>query len=139
MAALGFTQTEAGAAGYLPEDPTELAAILADHGLNLLGGFVPLVLHNRDEREVTLASVHDTAAMFRDAGATYFVTAAVTTWDWAPRTPLSRGSNAERFVDTPTGSDCPARSRWSRRPCRHRSTSGCLWQGGERSRPPTQE
>ncbi len=90
MAALGFTQTEAGAAGYLPEDPTELAAILADHGLNLLGGFVPLVLHNRDEREATLASVHDTAAMFRDAGATYFVTAAITTWDWAPRTPLSQ-------------------------------------------------
>ena len=45
MAKLGFTQTEAGAAGYLPDDPRELATALEVHGLSLLGGFVPLVLH----------------------------------------------------------------------------------------------
>lgn len=89
MAELGFSQTEAGAAGYLPEQPADLVATLAGHGLNLLGGFVPLVLHRPEERDATIASVHETATMFSDAGAIYFVTAAVTTWDWAPRTPLS--------------------------------------------------
>ena len=89
MAELGFTQTEAGAAGYLPDDPSELTAVLNSHGLNLLGGFVPLVLHKPEERAATIAAVHETATMFRDAGAIYFVTAAVTTWDWAPREELS--------------------------------------------------
>ena len=89
MAELGFTQTEAGAAGYLPEEPTELAAALNAHGLSLLGGFVPLVLHEPSERQATIASVHETAKMFQAAGAKYFVTAAVTTWDWAPRQPLT--------------------------------------------------
>jgi len=89
MADLGFTQTEAGAAGYLPDDPTELAAVLTSHGLSLLGGFVPLVLHKPEERDASIASARVTAEMFRDAGAKYFVTAAVTTWDWAPRETLS--------------------------------------------------
>lgn len=89
MSDLGFTQTEAGAAGYLPEAPEALAAKLAEFDLSLLGGFVPLVLHKAEEREASLASVHETAAMFRDAGATYFVTSAVTTWDWAPREELT--------------------------------------------------
>jgi len=89
MASLGFTQTEAGAAGYLPDEPTELAAALAIHGLSLLGGFVPLVLHTASEREAALKAAHETAANFRDAGARYFVTSAVTTWDWAPREHLS--------------------------------------------------
>ena len=89
MAELGFTQTEAGAAGYLPDDPTELAGVLDGFGLKLLGGFVPLVLHKPHEREATIKAAHETAAMFRDAGATYFVTAAVTTWDWAPRETLT--------------------------------------------------
>jgi inosose dehydratase len=69
MAELGFTQTEAGAAGYLPDDPSELTAVLNSHGLNLLGGFVPLVLHKPEERAATIAAVHETATMFRDAGA----------------------------------------------------------------------
>lgn len=89
MSELGFTQTEAGAAGYLPDDPEELASTLGEHGLSLLGGFVPLVLHKPEERDATLSAAHETAELFRAAGAKYFVTAAVTTWDWAPREPLS--------------------------------------------------
>lgn len=89
MASLGFTQTEAGAAGYLPDDPAGLAAALAAHGLGLLGGFVPLVLHKPEERDAALASAHENARLFHDAGATYFVTAAVTTWDWAPKEALT--------------------------------------------------
>jgi len=69
MAELGFTQTEAGAAGYLPDEPPLLAAALNNHGLSLLGGFVPLVLHKPREREASLAAAHETAENFRDAGA----------------------------------------------------------------------
>lgn len=89
MASLGFTQTEAGAAGYLPDAPAELAKTLAGHGLSLLGGFVPLVLHKADEREAALLAAQETAALFQAAGASYFVTSAVTTWDWAPKEELT--------------------------------------------------
>ena len=89
MSGLGFTQTEAGAAGYLPDDPTEMAGVLRQHGLRLLGGFVPLVLHKSQARPRTIEQVHRTAAMFQAAGARYFVTAAVTSDDWAPRRELT--------------------------------------------------
>src|SRR3954453_19161825 len=45
MAGLGLTATELGPQGWLPADPAALLARLHAHGLALLGGFVPLVLH----------------------------------------------------------------------------------------------
>jgi inosose dehydratase len=50
MRDLGIRATELGALGWLPTDATALRSMLSDHGLDLVGGFVPLVLHRADRR-----------------------------------------------------------------------------------------
>ena len=89
MAELGFPATELGSEGYLPDDPAELTALLKGHDLNLLAAFVPLVLHEASEVDRTLADTEAMAKLLQAAGATYFNTAPVTTWDWAPRQELT--------------------------------------------------
>ncbi|HEY8340406.1 MAG TPA: TIM barrel protein [Egibacteraceae bacterium] len=77
MAALGLTATEAGPDGFLPDDPQAASELLAGHGLRLVGGFVPAVLHDPDDdawREVVDAA----AARFAAAGADVLVLAADT-------------------------------------------------------------
>ncbi len=56
-ASLGLSAIEAGPEGFLPEDPAAASRALADHGLRLVGGFVPVVLHSAEARERELASV----------------------------------------------------------------------------------
>ncbi|MEU8702237.1 TIM barrel protein [Streptomyces sp. NPDC048680] len=46
MAAAGLTATEFGPDGFLPKDPAARSALLAEHGLAAVGGFVPVVLHD---------------------------------------------------------------------------------------------
>jgi len=48
MRALGIEATEFGPTGFLPEQPEELAAVLAEHGLQGVGGFLPVLLHDPD-------------------------------------------------------------------------------------------
>lgn len=88
MRELGIRGIELGAPGFLPRDPTELAAVLAANGMRLIGGFVPLVLHDPDQRAATIADATATAELFRAVGATTFVTAVVLDAGWAPRRPL---------------------------------------------------
>lgn len=45
MAREGLRATETGPEGFLPPDPAERSAVLRRHGLQLVGGFVPVVLH----------------------------------------------------------------------------------------------
>ena len=52
---LGITAMEQGALGWLPTDPTDQRAKLAEYGMQMLGGFVPLVLHDADQRQATMA------------------------------------------------------------------------------------
>ena len=47
MRSLGLRATEAGPDGYLPSDPAALEELLARHELRLVGGFLPVVLHER--------------------------------------------------------------------------------------------
>jgi inosose dehydratase len=89
MRSLGITATELGAPGFLPSDPTALNEVLDRNGMRLIGGFVPLVLHDPAARDATLAEARSTAAMFVAAGATVFVTAVVVDAGWAPRIELS--------------------------------------------------
>src|SRR5262245_26705596 len=89
MRSLGITATELGAPGFLPEGPEALSDALARNDMRLLGGFVPVVLHDRDERAATLAAAARTARLFADLGATMFVTAVVVDPAWAPRFELS--------------------------------------------------
>lgn len=85
MSGLGFTSTELGSAGWLPERTDELQAVLGTHRLDLLAAFIPLVLHDPAQAEVARADALDAARLLRDNGARYFNTAPVTSVDWAPR------------------------------------------------------
>ncbi len=87
MAALGFRATELGPVDWLPLDPGALRAALQRHGLELVGGFVPLVLHEPDaaparERAGRIGRV------LAAAGADVFVAAVVMDDDWAEPQPL---------------------------------------------------
>ncbi|MEM9036135.1 MAG: sugar phosphate isomerase/epimerase [Actinomycetota bacterium] len=88
MGAIGLPATEMGSIGWLPGEQDALLPMLEPHGLRILAGFVPLVLHDPTEREETIAAAKRSADSLAGAGASYFNSAAVTTWDWGPRQPL---------------------------------------------------
>ena len=48
IASLGIKATELGPIGYLPFEPQAIREQLDRHGLTLVGGFVPLVLHEQN-------------------------------------------------------------------------------------------
>jgi inosose dehydratase len=48
MREVGLSATELGPDGYLPSDPSQLAALLQAHHLDAVGGFTPFVLHRPD-------------------------------------------------------------------------------------------
>ncbi len=77
-AELGLTAVEAGPDGFLPREPAEALRLLSEHGLKLVGGFVPVVLHRPEVRESELDSVDRKAALFSEAGAEVLVLAAST-------------------------------------------------------------
>ncbi|WP_019930086.1 sugar phosphate isomerase/epimerase [Nocardia sp. BMG111209] len=76
MAALGFTATEFGPPGYLPEDPGARRALLERYGLSAVGGFLALPLHL--DRDPILDAAGRTAALYAAAGAEVLVLAAAT-------------------------------------------------------------
>ena len=75
-ASLGLSAMEAGAEGFLPEDPEEVSDILNNYGLGLVGGFVPAILHVPDKRDEQLSHVEQRADFFATAGADVLVLAA---------------------------------------------------------------
>ncbi len=82
MAGLGLTATELGPLGYLPRDPGALRALLDAHGLALVGGFVPLVLHEAEVDDARRLAA-DAAQMLAAAGADVFVSALVMDAGWS--------------------------------------------------------
>jgi inosose dehydratase len=78
MSALAIAATEAGPPGFLPADPALSRALLARHGLTLIGGFVAAVLHDPARREEELASVERQAGWLASGGAAVLVLAAAT-------------------------------------------------------------
>jgi inosose dehydratase len=78
VAELGLTAVEAGPDGFLPPEPTEAAGLLSRHGLELVGGFVPVVLHRPEVRESELRSVERQARSYAETGAGVIVLAAST-------------------------------------------------------------
>lgn len=91
MASLGFSATELGPPGFLPDEPTELRRKLDEFGLRLVGGFVALVLHDPAMTESTLDQARRAAALIDEAGGAVFVTAAVVDQAWARRVALDHG------------------------------------------------
>jgi inosose dehydratase len=69
MAAIGLRATELGPDGYLPTDPAELQRKLDHYGLELVGGFVPAVLHLPERAEEELAYVRRASATLAGCGA----------------------------------------------------------------------
>lgn len=89
MASLGLTATELGPVDdYLPLNAEAIRAALDPHGLRLLGGFVPLVLHVDGEREAALAQARRVASVMASAGASVFVLAIVQDAAWSAPQPL---------------------------------------------------
>ncbi len=84
MRQLGITATELGALGWLPTEPAALRSLLAEYGLSLVGGFVPLVLHLPGARDELIAEARSAAATLAAGGGSCFVTAVVsshTAWE----------------------------------------------------------
>ena len=82
MTELGITATELGPLGWLPLDGRETKAVLDRFGLELVGGFVPVVVHEPDLAPV-LEGARTAAAQLADAGAGVFVAATVQDAAWS--------------------------------------------------------
>ena len=89
MRSAGFTHTELGSWGYLPTEPAELRRTLDGHGLSLLGGFVPLILHDPGRAAATRDAARRWARLIAGGGGQFFVTCAVSHEDQWRREPLS--------------------------------------------------
>jgi inosose dehydratase len=87
MAGLGVRATELGPLGWLPLERAALRRTLDRHGLALVGGFVPLVLHEADLAP-TRAHLAGVAAELAAAGADVLNAAIVVDQAWSPRVPL---------------------------------------------------
>jgi inosose dehydratase len=85
IAALGLRATELGPIGYLPFEPAAIREALDRHGLRLVGGFVPLVLH---EPVLDTAAAERVAAVLAAAGAEIFNAAVVADEAWSSPLPL---------------------------------------------------
>ncbi|MFM2072836.1 MAG: hypothetical protein RLZZ623_3100 [Actinomycetota bacterium] len=95
--ALGITAFEQGALGWLPTDSTEQQEKLGHYGMTLIGGFVPLVLHDPEQRATMLERAEQVAAAMEQCGGTMFVTAIVGSLDDWFRPPMDDASWGELF------------------------------------------
>jgi inosose dehydratase len=82
MTQLGVQATELGPQGWLPLDGAAVRTELGRHGLRLVGGFVPVVVHDTDLRD-TRDHAARAAAQLAAAGADVFVAALVADLDWS--------------------------------------------------------
>ncbi len=103
MRELGLTATELGPQGWLPPAPAERAAVLAEHGMQAVGAFVPVVLHDGADPRPGLELELDA---FEAAGGDVLVLAAATGRDGYDERPvLDAGqwrtllANAQRVAD----------------------------------------
>src|SRR3954452_395197 len=81
MVELGLEATELGPLGWLPEDGAQARAVLERHHLELVGGFVPVVVH---ERTLDRNHARRAAAQLAQAGGGLFVAATVQDQAWSP-------------------------------------------------------
>jgi inosose dehydratase len=98
MRSLGLRGTELGPVGYLPEDPGELRAELARHGLRAIAAFVPVVFDPRlrsGAERFALRAADSLAA----AGGEVLVVAAISDPAWSP----APASTARRMHALATG------------------------------------
>lgn len=90
MKGLGLHATELGAPGFFPETKEEISAALKEAEMTLVGGFVPLVLHDEAAWPQAIENAKAAAEIFAHCGADRFVTAVVQDYGWSRPTPLDR-------------------------------------------------
>ncbi len=88
MSGLGLSATEYGAPGFLPGSPDAVRGLLDGHGMSLIGGFTPLVLHEASGRQEAIAQTRRAAELLSRAGATTFVSCPVMDEAWSVPRPL---------------------------------------------------
>ena len=76
--------------GYLGTDPETIVALLARYELRLVGGFLPVVLHEPAAHAASVAAARSVGSLLETAGASLLISAVVVDLDWSPRIPLSR-------------------------------------------------
>jgi inosose dehydratase len=104
MRELGLEATEFGPQGWLPEAPLERSAVLRDAGLQAVGAFVPVLLHDADHDPVP--GVARELDAFDAAGGDTLVLAAATGTDGYDARPTLTNeqwstllTNLDRLVD----------------------------------------
>ncbi|MFD9893134.1 sugar phosphate isomerase/epimerase family protein [Amycolatopsis sp. NPDC059027] len=98
MAELGIRATELGPPGYLPREPGDLRALLCEYELNLIGGFLAVVLHA--DADAALAEAEESAALFAACGAEVLVLAAATGLEGYDERPPLSGDEWATLIDT---------------------------------------
>lgn len=96
---LGITAFEQGALGWMPAEPSELRVTLEGYGMELLGGFVAVVLHDPAQSAAQLVEVERIAADMVEAGGRFFVSCPVAALDDWSRIEMSAANWAELFAN----------------------------------------
>ena len=97
MTSLGLPATELGAPGFFSDDSAELKDQLAEFNMSMIGGFTPVVLHDKSQEKATIEMALTTSKKFQEIGATHFVSCPVQTWDWANPEELSKDEVTQFF------------------------------------------
>ncbi|MFE6611367.1 sugar phosphate isomerase/epimerase family protein [Amycolatopsis sp. NPDC057786] len=98
MAELGVRATELGPPGYLPRDPGALRELLGGYELELVGGFLAVVLHK--DPEAARAEAEESAALFAACGGDVLVLAAATGLDGYDDRPKLSDTQWTTLVET---------------------------------------
>ncbi len=97
MQSLSLHATELGAPGFFSDGSAELKRELDEFAMSMIGGFTPVVLHDKSQEARTLEVVKATSKKFVEIGATHFISAPVASWDWAIPTELSKDELKQMF------------------------------------------
>ncbi|EQD82213.1 inosose dehydratase [Saccharopolyspora erythraea D] len=97
MAELGVRATELGPPGYLSDDPKRL---LDRYGLELVGGFLAVPLHDAETARDSLRAAERSAAQFAECGGDVLVLAAATGLDGYDERPDLDDESWARLVET---------------------------------------
>jgi inosose dehydratase len=95
MRALGLGATELGPEGWLPTDAGRLRAVLDRYGLKLVGGFVPLVLHDRNQAHAAREAAERAARLLAAAGGQVLVSSAAGSPDGPARGQLDAAERTQ--------------------------------------------
>jgi inosose dehydratase len=100
MSALGIVATELGPPGYLPTCAVDLAALLDEHQLGLVGGFYATVLHDDSHQESVVDESDAVAKLLADTGGEVLVLAAATGLDGYDVRPSLSDKEWTTLIDT---------------------------------------